>query len=213
MRFACLTLALLMTLTAHANAGPLEEALTLDRQGFIGETVPHWEAFIATKPEKNLDIYSNIKMCLALQKMGRLMDAYNQALKLAGHYPDDFHAQFNLANMGGGIRRYAEAVTAFEKVIGMKPEEGLGKIGLGLSLFGDQKTEPALGVLRDARKLFKEQKNIPWYQNTRIMIGQMKSFAPYPPDFSDLWLTNNLKTIRDTYYRTLFLEYEKSLNL
>ena len=83
MRFACLLLALLMALTAPAHAGPLEEALALDRQGFIGETVPHWEAFIASGPEKKLEIYSNIKLCLALQKMGRLMDAYNQAQKLA----------------------------------------------------------------------------------------------------------------------------------
>ena len=213
MRYACLFLALLVAPIPGAHAGPLEEALTLDRQGFIGETVPHWEAFIASGPEKNLDIYSNIKLCLALHKMGRLMDAYKTVGKLAERYPEDFHAQFNLANMGGGIRRFAEAAEAYKKVTEMHPDEGLGKVGLGLSLFGDRKTEPALEILREAKRLFKKQKIISWYQNTRIMIGQMKSFAPYPPDFSDLWLSNNLKNIRDTYYRTLFLEYEKGLNL
>ncbi len=203
----------LLALPVSASADPLKEALELDRQGFIGETVPHWEAFIASEPEKPLEVYSTVKLCVAFHKMGRLIEAYETAHKLAERYPDDLHAQFNLANMGSGVRRFPEAVSAYRKVTELSPGEGLGKIGLGLALFGDRKTDTALEVLREARNLFKKQKNISWYQNTRIMIGQMKSFAPYPPDFSDLWLSNNLKTIRDTYYRTLFLEYEKGLNL
>lgn len=196
-----------------ALADSLKEALNLDRQGFYQETLPHWKRFLESKPEKKLDVYGHIKLCIVMNRMGDLGQAFEVAKRLADRYPDDFHAQFNLGNMTSAVKMFPEAIEAYGKVVKMQPDEGLGHVGLGLSLFGNRQAEPALQMLRKVRSLFKKQKNISWYQNTRIMIGQIKSFAPYPPDFSDLWLNNNLKTIRDTYHRTLFLEFQKELNL
>ncbi len=209
----CSAFILFCFLGSSALADPFKEALTLDRQGFYQETLPHWKKFLESRPEKKLDVYGHIKLCIVMNRMGNLGQAFEVAKRLADRYPDDFHAQFNLGNMTSAVKMYPEAITAYQTVTQMHPKEGLGHIGLGLSLFGDRKTDQSLDTLRKVRSLFKKQKNISWYQNTRIMIGQIKSFAPYPPDFSDLWLNNNLKSIRDTYNRTLFLEYEKGLNL
>ncbi len=211
--FVTCSLLLLCLFTRPAQADPFKEALTLDRQGFYQETLPHWKAFLASRPEQKLDVYGHIKLCIVMNRMGDLGQAFEAAQHLADRYPDDFHAQFNLGNMTSAVKMFPQAIEAYQIVTQMHPEEGLGQIGLGLSLFGNRQADPALDILRNVRSLFKKQKNISWYQNTRIMIGQIKSFAPYPPDFSDLWLNNNLKNIRDTYHRTLFLEYEKELNL
>lgn len=152
-------------------------------------------------------------MSHALAHSGQLNDAMEEAVKLAKRHPDDFHVQFNLGNMTSAIRKYPEAVKSYQKIVTSHPKEGLSYVGLGLSLFGDRKTDESVKTLRQVRKLFKKQKNISWYQNVRIMIGQIKSFAPYPPDFSDLWLTNTLKDVRDTYRDTLFREFEDNLGL
>ncbi|MDH5763032.1 MAG: hypothetical protein OEZ51_08625, partial [Nitrospinota bacterium] len=90
---------------------------------------------------------------------------------------------------------------------------GLAYVGYGICLFGDQKPEKAIEVLRKVRKLFKSQKNINWYQDVRIMIGQIKGFAVYPPDFSELWRANNLKKVRDTYESSVLTVLQKQLNL
>ena len=93
------------------------------------------------------------------------------------------------------------------------PNEGLGYVGLGLSYFGEQKPEPAIKILRKVRNLFKSQKNVAWHQNARIMIGQIKGFAAYPPNFANLWLTNNLKVVRDTYESSVFKAFVEEWNL
>lgn len=197
---------------APANA-ELKEALTLDRQEFVAESIAAWQKFIETDPDRDLHIYAGVKMCIAYAKTGRFIEAMKSSQKLAEKYPDHFEVQFNLGNMLSAVQQYGKAAAAFKKVVTMRPQEGLGYVGLGLTYFGDGKTEEAVKVLRQARALFKEQKNISWYQNVRIMIGQMKSFAPYPPDFSNLWLTNNIRSIRDTYEKGVFRQYEDTLNL
>lgn len=179
----CSTLLLFSVFCTSVQADPFKEALTLDRQGFYQETLPHWKAFLASHPEKKLDVYGHIKLCIIMNRMGNLGQAFEVAKRLAERYPDDFHAQFNLGNMTSAVKKFPEAVQAYQTAIQMHPEEGLGHIGLGLSLFGDRKTEKSLNILRNARSLFKKQKNISWHQNTRIMIGQIKSFAPYPQTF------------------------------
>ena len=79
----------------------------------------------------------------------------------------------------------------------------MSHVGLGLSLFGSSDSEGAIKILLKANKLFKAKKNIPWYRDTRVMIGQIKHFAKFPPHFSTLWITNNLKLVRDTYENTI----------
>ena len=211
--FLLYTVLLMTASPLWAQSSAFKEAITLDRQGFIVETIEPWKAFLETRPAPELDVFGHIKLCISLTKSGNLGDALKLAHKAAARYPDNFHAQFNLANMAGAIQKYSEAVTAFETLIKLDPNQGLSYVGLGLALFGEGKTERALDVLREVRTLFKKQKNIAWYQKVRIMIGQLKSFAPYPPDFSKLFLENNLENVRENYQKSLFLDFENSLNL
>lgn len=197
----------------QAEPKALEEALSLDRQGFVQEALPFWKTFAASQPDRDLAIYAQLKIGAALSQAGKLGAALDSARKLADRFPGNFHAQFNLGNIASAIRQFPQAVEAYAATVKIRPEEGLGYVGLGLTLFGSQETERSVKTLRQVRRLFKKQKNISWYQNVRIMIGQMKSFAPYPPDFANLWLSNNLKEVRETYMRTLFLDFEKELNL
>ena len=36
------------------------------------------------------------------------------------------------------------------------------------------------------------------------MVHQIKGFAKYPPNFSDLWLENSLELVRHTYEKAVF---------
>jgi len=189
--------------TLLAGDSALKESLELDRQGFIAESIPEWEKFLQTRPEKKLHIYARIKIIIA----------HSTAKALAAAYPNHYDVQFNLGNMLSATHQYAGAAQAYLKATTMRPDEGLTFVGYGICLFGDQKPDEAVKVLIKVRKLFKSQKNIGWYQRVRIMIGQIKGFAMYPPDFSNLWRTNNLNKVRQTYESSVFTVFEKQLNL
>ena len=196
-----------------AFADPFKQAVALDRQNFLAESIPEWKQFLETGPDKNRHIYASIKITIAYFKTGNIGEAIKAAQSLAAAYPDEFNVQFNLGNMLGATHQYTEGVQAFQKAASLMPEEGLARVGHGLCLFGAEQSEQSLTVLREVRKLFKQQKNIAWYQNVRIMIGQIKGFALYPHDFSELWRTNNLKKIRETYEAGVLRALEKNLNL
>lgn len=191
----------------------LNEALKLDRQGFLAESIPEWKKFLQTRPEKKLDIYAQIKIIIAYSRTGNVGEALKASKALAASYPDHYDVQFTLGNMLSATHQYAEAAQAYLKATTMRPNEGLAFVGYGICLFGDQKPDEAIQVLRKVKKLFKKQKNISWYQHVRIMIGQIKGFAMYPPDFSNLWRTNNLRKVRETYESSVFTVFEKQLNL
>jgi len=191
----------------------LQEALKLDRQGFLGESIQEWKKFLQTRPEKKLDIYAQIKIIIAYSRTGNVGEALQSAKALAASYPDHYDVQFNLGNMLSATHQYAEAAEAYRKATLMRPDEGLAYVGYGICLFGDQKLVEAVKVLREVKELFKSQKNISWYQHVRIMIGQIKGFEMYPPDFSTLWRTNNLTKVRETYESSVFTDFEKQLNL
>lgn len=197
----------------RAGSAALEEALKLDRQGFLAESVPEWEKFLGTGPEKKLDIYAHIKITFAHSHTGNVGEALKTAKALAAAHPDHYDVQFNLGNMLSATHQYAEAAEAYLKASTLRPDEGLAYVGYGICLFGDQKPVLAVQVLRKVKDLFKSQKNIRWYQHVRIMIGQIKGFAMYPPDFSTLWRTNNLKKVREAYETGVFPTFEKQLNL
>ena len=199
--------------TSLAGNSALKEALELDRQGFLAESIPEWKKFLQTRPEKKLDIYAQIKIIIAYSRTGNVGEALKSAKALAASFPDHYDVQFNLGNMLSATHQYAEAAQAYLKASTMKPDEGLAFVGYGICLFGDQKPDEAVKVLRKVRKIFKSQKNIGWYQHVRIMIGQIKGFAIYPPDFSNLWRTNNLTKVRETYESSVFAVFEKQLNL
>ncbi len=215
------TLAFVVTLwifgcAPHALAAAdsvLKEALELDRQDFVAESIPLWQQFLQTRPEKKLHIYAQIKMSIAHAKTGNFGEAVKSAKALAEIYPDHYDVQFNLGNMLSATQQFDGAGQAYRQATTMRPDEGLAYVGYGLSLFGDQKPDEAVSALRKVRKLFKVQKNISWHQQVRIMIGQIKGFAMYPPDFSRLWLANNLKNVREFYESSVFKVYEKQLSL
>ena len=199
--------------TLLAGDSALKEALKLDRQGFMAESIPEWNKYLQTRPEKELTIYAHIKIIIAYSRTGNVGEALKSAKALAISYPDHYDVQFNLGNMLSATHQYAEATQAYLKAATMRPDEGLSFVGYGICLFGDQKPDEAVKALRQVRKLFKSQKNIGWYQHVRIMIGQIKGFAMYPPDFSNLWRTNNLTKVRETYETSVFAVFEKQLNL
>ena len=199
--------------TLLAENAALQEALKLDRQGFFAESIPEWKKFLQTQPEKKLAIYTQIKITIAYSKTGNISEALKTAKALAASHPNHYDVQFNLGNMLSTTHQYADAAQAYLKAITMKPDEGLAHVGYAICLFGDQKLVEAVQVLRKVKKLFKAQKNISWYQHVRIMIGQMKGFEMYPPDFSDLWRANNITKVRETYQSSVFTIFEKQLNL
>ena len=199
--------------TLLAGDSALKEALKLDRQGFMAESIPEWNKFLQTRPEKKFTIYAHIKIIIAYSRTGNVGEALKSAKVLATSYPDHYDVQFNLGNMLSATHQYAEAAQAYLKASTMRPDEGLAFVGYGICLFGDQKSDAAVQALQKVRKLFKSQKNIGWYQHVRIMIGQIKGFAMYPPDFSNLWRTNNLTKVRETYETSVFAVFEKQLNL
>ena len=199
--------------TLLAGNSALQEALKLDRQGFLAESIPEWKKFLKTQPERKLLIYAQIKMTLAYSRTGNFGEALKSAKALADTHPDHYDVQFNLGNMLSATHQYAGAAQAYLQATTMRPDEGLAFVGYGICLFGDQKPDKAIQVLHQVRKLFKSQKNIGWYQHVRIMIGQIKGFAMYPPDFSTLWRTNNLTKVRETYESSVFTVFEKQLNL
>jgi len=204
---------LLMGSAVSANPALFKEAMELDRQDFIEESIEPWQKFLQTQPEKKLHIFAQIKMGIAYHKTGQFLKARDSARDLAQKYPDHFEVNFHLANMMTTLRQFPEATRAYEKAVRLRPNEGLGYVGLGLSFFGEQKPAPAVKTLREVRSLFKQQKNVAWHQNVRIMIGQIKGFAAYPPEFAHLWLTNNLKIVRDTFESSVFKAFQKSLDL
>ena len=68
-----------------------------------------------------------------------------------------------------------------------------------------EKSLSGMSVYRSrSYKLFKAKRNISWYRDTRVMVAQIKHFAKFPPSFSNLWLKNNLKVVRDTYEKAVF---------
>ncbi len=219
MRIPALTLIVALWIFGFATHGlsaadpALKEAMELDRQDFIAESIPLWQQFLQTRPDKKLQIFAQIKMSIAYAKTGNFGEAVQSAKALAETYPDHYDVQFHLGNMLSATQQFDGAAQAYRKATTMRPGEGLAYVGYGLSLFGDQKPDEAVSVLRKVRKLFKVQKNISWYQHVRIMIGQIKGFAMYPPDFSRLWLANNLKKVREFYESSVFKVYEKQLNL
>ena len=122
-----------------------------------------------------------------------------------------FHGQYvgthffdgGLANTSGAIKKYPQAISAFKKTIELKPEEGLGKVGLAFAYFGDEKPGLAIEELKDAMTNFKANKNISWYRDCRLAIRQIKDFARFPPKFAELWLKNNLKRVQDTFEKSV----------
>ena len=194
----------IVPILAQSPENWLEKAQTLDRDGFWGESIETWSKLATTATNPKLVIYARLKLGNTYLKLGQFQQSIDTAQATVQLHPDNFDAHFHLANSLSALKRFPEAIEAYEKTTILKPEEGLGYVGQGLSLFGNGDSKKAIEVLLKAKILFKDKRNISWHRDTRVMVTQIKHFAKFPPSFSNLWLKNNLKVVRDTYEKTVF---------
>lgn len=198
---------------AIADQALFQKALKSDREGFFEDAITDWKKFLDSNPEKEPRLFAGIKLSLVYFKVGKLDEAMNTAMGIVNAEPENFHANFNLANILSEIKNLKSAEKAYAKVALLDPDEGLGHVGLALCQFGNGNPDAAVEKLKEVKELFKRKKNISWHRDVRYMIHQMKNFAIYPPDFSNLWLTNNLKMVRDTYEKKILRRLEQELKL
>ncbi|MGV7220509.1 MAG: tetratricopeptide repeat protein [Nitrospinales bacterium] len=196
---------------AQSNQDLFKKAMKADKVGFFDDAVVQWKDYLATNPETDYRIFAQIKLSLTYLKLEKPKEALDTAKDLQSSAPENFHANFNAGNVLAGFMNYTDAAKAFESVIRLNPERGLGYVGLALCKFGDREPEKAMELLHKAKKVFKKIRNISWHRDARIMIGQIRAFDKYPPNFSDLWLANSLKNVRDTYEKKILRKYRKSL--
>lgn len=181
-----------------------QKAIRLDKEGFFDEAAQAWKQLIKSNPENSLQTFATLKLSSTYLKLSEPFKAVETLKQLTLSQPDHFDAQFHLGNALAKIKNYPEAIDAFKKTIKLKPNEGLGHVGLALAHFGNRQPDAAIQQLQESKKIFKKKKNISWYRDARIMVAQIKGFAKYPPNFSDLWLANNLELIRNTYEKAVF---------
>lgn len=195
---SAISLAFVPLSEAATYQASLEKALELDKDGFYEEAIEHWEKLQIGSPS-NIRLYAGLKMAGAHTKLGNLNRAEEVSKALTESHPQQYESWFSFANASGALKKYPQTISAFKKTIDLKPEEGLGKVGLAFAYFGDEKPDLAIAEFREAMKIFKANKNISWYRDCRMAIKQIKGFARFPPKFADLWLENNLKRVQDTF--------------
>jgi tetratricopeptide (TPR) repeat protein len=181
-----------------------QKAAQLEKDGFLEEAALAWSQVLETQPEKNLETLTRLRLSSTYVKMAQIIKAVEIGKSLVLSQPDLFDAQFNLGNAQSKLKNFSEAIEAYKKTTQLRPDEGLGYIALALAYFGNKNPDAAVEQLKVAKKIFKKKKNISWYRDARIMVQQIKGFAPYPPNFADLWLTNNLDLVRNTYEKNVF---------
>ena len=187
----------------------LKEALELDKDGFYEEAIEYWEKLLINSPP-NIRLFAGLKISGTNTKLGNLNRAVEVSQNLTESHPQQYESWFSFANTSGAIKKYPQAISAFKKTIELKPEEGLGKVGLAFAYFGDEKPDLAIEALKDAMQKFKANKNISWYRDCRLAIRQIKDFARFPPKFAELWLKNNLKRVQETFENSV-LDFENIL--
>ena len=192
-----------------SEAASIKEAMELDRNGFYEEAIEEWEK-LQLESTVNIKFFAGLKISRNNAKLGNLNRAEEVSKALTLSNPQQYESWFSYANASSALKKYSQAISAFKKSIALKPEEGLGRVGLAFAFFGDEKPDLAIAELKGAMKIFKANKNISWYRDCRLAIRQIKDFARFPPKFADLWLRKNLKRIQDTFEKSV-LNYEKIL--
>ncbi|MBT3366539.1 MAG: tetratricopeptide repeat protein [Nitrospina sp.] len=199
--FLCLLPAIALSQESYTSF--LEKARNLDKDGFFEDAVKYWQKTLEANPPSNISLYAKLKLTNTYSQLGQLDKTIEISKALTESHPDHFDSWFHFANALAAMQQYPEAVEAFNKAILLKPEEGLGRVGLAFAYFGDGKPDSAIEEFRQAKKIFKANKNISWYRDCRLAINQIKGFARFPPKFADLWLGNNLKRVQDTYLNSV----------
>lgn len=192
------------TTGAETATSLYQKAATLNKDGFLEEAAETWEQVLEAQPEKSLKTLTQLRLSSTYIKLAEIIKAVEVGKSLVLSQPDLFDAHFHLGNAHSKLKNFPEAIEAYKKTIELRPDEGLGYIALSLAYFGNKNPDAAVGQLQIAKKIFKKKKNISWYRDSRIMVQQIRGFAPYPPNFADLWLANNLDLVRNTYEKNVF---------
>ena len=125
----------------------LKEAIELDKDGFYQEAIEYWEKLQVDTPS-NIKLFAGLKISGTNTKLGNLNRAVEVSQNLTESHPQQYESWFSFANTSGAIKKYPQAISAFKKTIKLKPEEGLGKVGLAFAYFGDAKPDLAIKVLK-----------------------------------------------------------------
>jgi tetratricopeptide (TPR) repeat protein len=177
----------------------LEHAQNLDNDNFYKDAASYWQKTIDANPPPNITLYAKLKLSETYLRLGQLDKAIGISRALTEPNHSHYDSWFHLAIAYAASRKYSQAAEAFKKATTLKSEEGLSRVGLAFAYFGDKKPDFAIAELMKGMKIFKTNKNIPWYRDCRLAIIQIKGFARFPPNFADLWLEKNLLRVQDTY--------------
>jgi tetratricopeptide (TPR) repeat protein len=182
-----------------------DHAIQLEHDGFFDEAVQTWtQVLSATDLEPGRRSVAQIKLSMDHFKLQQFDQALEVSQKAAQAEPQNYDAQFHLANLLASLKRYPEAIAVYQKTIGLRKEEGLAHVGLALSHFGNHDSDTATKILYAVKELFRTQKNISWHRDSQLMIAQIQHFAHFPPDFANLWLEKNIKMMRETFEQKVF---------
>ena len=175
------------------------KAQSLDKDKFFEDATSYWKKTLSANPPPNIALYAKLKLSNNYSRLGKLDKSIEISRTLTESNPEHYHVWFHLASSLAASKEYFQAAEAFKKTITLRPKEGLSRVGLAFSYFGDQKPGLAIKELKKGMTIFKANKNISWYRDCRFAIHQIKGFARFPKSFSDLWLRKNLKRVHDTY--------------
>ena len=175
------------------------KAQSLDKDKFFEDATSYWQKTLRANPPPNIALYAKLKLSNNYSRLGKLDKSIEISRTLTESNPEHYHVWFHLASSLAASKEYFQAAEAFKKTITLRPKEGLSRVGLAFSYFGDQKPGLAIKELKKGMTIFKANKNISWYRDCRFAIHQIKGFARFPKSFSDLWLRKNLKRVHDTY--------------
>ena len=211
LRLATITFCLLVSLfllpslalSEESYKSLLEKARNLDKDEFFEDAVKYWQKTLDANPPPDIILYAKLKLTNTYSRLGKLDKTAEMSRALTESNPGHYDSWFHLANALAALQQYSQAVEAFKRTAALKPEEGLGRVGLAFAYFGDRKPNSAIEEFKKAMKIFKANKNISWYRDCRMAINQIKGFARFPPNFADLWLEKNLKRVQDTYLNAI----------
>ena len=200
-----------LALSEESYKSFLEKARNLDKDEFFEDAVKYWQKTLDANPPPDIILYAKLKLTNAYSRLGKLDKTAEMSKALTESNPGHYDSWFHHANALAALQQYSQAIEAFKRTATLKPEEGLGRVGLAFAYFGDRKPDSAIEEFKKAMKIFKAKKNISWYRDCRLAINQIKGFARFPPNFADLWLEKNLKRVQDTYLKAV-LDLESLLN-
>ena len=192
-----------LALSEESYKSFLEKARNLDKDEFFEDAVKYWQKTLDANPPPDIILYAKLKLTNTYSRLGKLDKTAEMSRALTESNPGHYDSWFHLANALAALQQYSQAVEAFKRTAMLKPEEGLGRVGLAFAYFGDRTPNSAIEEFKKAMKIFKANKNISWYRDCRMAINQIKGFARFPPNFADLWLEKNLKRVQDTYLNAI----------